>query len=415
MYMAETSTAGQDSREQNKMTDQDLGVTLKDSCQDFQDEVIPPKVSTEQKSMAECEPGAMEGTEPEPEEEEKEEEKGGEQAMQTRRVSRNKGPISLSPAPTKRRSSASPSPGGIRRKTPRTSPSPKCLSRKASPRGASPWGKSPNQGRAGWKSPKQRTGLSPRSRRKSWRRSISKAGARGRRSLPALPKDSAGLSQAISIEMPEHKRLAKLFQESVQFAIQKLETSLKPTEEVDLQEFKADITNEVNLLTESLEREGAFQKCTDKPQDVPPNPEMKKAMDEVRESVERLTGECKAWGDLLHKHKSGAEDILRSLEQAKVSGVPLPPEQDLGLLDPSVAAVLRSKPDYQRILRGQIPVVSRLDLVMDSHQKLLRSLRSFQDEAERTLKETSSRLAASAFEGLEGSPVKKLLHLPKSC
>ncbi|MGH0154347.1 UNVERIFIED_CONTAM: hypothetical protein FKN15_029006 [Acipenser sinensis] len=317
------------------------------SCQDFQDEVIPPKVSTEQKSMAECEPGAMEGT---------------------------------------------------------------------------------------------------------------------------------GLSQAISIEMPEHKRLAKLFQESIQFAIQKLETSLKPTEEVDLQEFKADITNEVNLLTESLEREGAFQKCTDKPQDVPPNPEMKKAMDEVRESVERLTGECKAWDDLLHKHKSGAEEILRvppnpemkkamdevresverltgeckawddllhkhksgaeeilrvppnpemkkamdevresverltgeckawddllhkhksgaeeilrltgeckawddllhkhksgaeeilrSLEQAKVSGVPLPPEQDLGLLDPSVAAVLRSKPDYQRILRGQIPVVSRLDLVV---------------------------------------------------
>ncbi|MGH0150734.1 UNVERIFIED_CONTAM: hypothetical protein FKN15_042861 [Acipenser sinensis] len=83
---------------------------------------------------------------------------------------------------------------------------------------------------------------------------------------------------------------------------------------------------------------------------------------------------------------------IGSLEQAKVSGVPLPPEQDLGLLDPSVAAVLRSKPDYQRILRGQIPVVSRLDLVMDSHQKLLRSLRSFQDEAERTLKETSSRL-----------------------
>ncbi|XP_041097913.1 kinetochore-associated protein DSN1 homolog [Polyodon spathula] len=386
------------------MTAQDQGVTLKDSCQDFQDAVIPAKVSTEQNSMAACDPGAVEVAEPEPEE------KGGEQAMQTRLVS-------SSPVRKKRRSSASPSPGGIPRNTPRTSlsPSPKHLSWKASPRGASPWGKSPSQGRAGWKSPKQRAGLSPRSRRKSWRRSISKAGARGRRSLPALPKDSAGLSQAISLEMPEHKRLAKLFQESIQFAIQKLETSLKPTEEFDLQELKADITNEVNLLTESLEREGSFQKCTDKPQDVPPDPEMKKAMDEVRESVERLTWECKAWDDLLQKHKSSSEEILRSLEQAKLSGVPLAPDQDLGLLDPSVAAVLRSKPDYQRILRRQIPVVSRLALVMDSHQKLLRSLAPLQDEAERTLKETSSRLAASAFEGLEGSPVKKLLYLPKSC
>ncbi|MBN3310188.1 kinetochore-associated protein DSN1 homolog isoform X2 [Amia ocellicauda] len=303
-------------------------------------------------------------------------------------------PPSDTPGGRKRFPSRSPSLGGPERKSPRTGVSP-----------TEPHGESKGAGRAR----AQGTGLSPRSRRKSWRRSV-----RGRRSLPALPRDSCGLCREISKDLPMKERLSKLMESSVQFALGKMQESLRTREGVDLDALQSGVSSvseEAHLLSQTLLRDDAAHRDTEKTTPRAPDADMSKVMDRMRSSIQSLTAECAAWESLLQKHRSRAADMARRVEEGRLQGIPLDPAC---LSESSQSALILRKPDYHGALRRQTPVLQALELLMDGHCRFVRGLLSFQEEAEWTLKHASTQITSSAFQDLERSPVKKLLSVAKS-
>ncbi|KAI1884307.1 hypothetical protein AGOR_G00225080 [Albula goreensis] len=244
--------------------------------------------------------------------------------------------------------------------------------------------------------------LSPRSRRKSWRRS-----ARVRRSFPALPSTTSGLCSAISLSLPEEERLEKLMESSMQHALQKLQSTLSCTPGASL--------DRLQLQVKTVQREWAClaQDIRGGMQGQPSqtntdsDPGMQRTMEQIRKSIQSLQTECGFWDSLLLKHRSKAEELARHVEQGQAEGVAM---DTSGLAQSSQSQLILSKPDYHSALLRQQAVLHTMELLMDSHCKMMRELLSFQEQSQMLVKETSSRLASSAgFSTLPPSPVRRLL------
>ncbi|KAJ8254054.1 hypothetical protein COCON_G00206660 [Conger conger] len=244
--------------------------------------------------------------------------------------------------------------------------------------------------------------LSPRSRRKSWRRS-----ARLRRSLPALPSNTLGLCRDISPSLPEDERLEKLMESSMQQALLKLQESLHSTPGASLdrlQEQVETVQREWCHLAQDIREQAQSQQSQTSTES---DPGMQKTMDQIRKSVHRLQKECGVWDSLLLRHRSKAEELARRVEHGRAEGVAL----DASCLAQSTQSqfILR-KPDYHSALHRQQAVLHTMELLMDSQCKIMREVLSFQEQSHMLVKETSRRLASSAgFQTLPSSPVRRLL------
>ncbi|KAI5091003.1 kinetochore-associated protein DSN1-like [Silurus meridionalis] len=195
--------------------------------------------------------------------------------------------------------------------------------------------------------------LSPRSRRKSWRRST-----RGRPSLPALPNNTQSLCKSISLDLSDAERLEKLMEAAMQ------------TEWVNMAK---NIREEAQLnFSSSTSSDPAIQKA-----------------------IERAK-----------------EDLNRRVEEGQERGVKL----DLSCLaQSSQSKLILSKPDYNAALQRQHRVLNTMELVLESQCMMMKALLSFQQDSELLMKETSTRLAQSAgFQDLPSSPAKTLLNLHQS-
>ncbi|KAJ8345307.1 hypothetical protein SKAU_G00295000 [Synaphobranchus kaupii] len=257
---------------------------------------------------------------------------------------------------------------------------------------------------AGQEEPMKEDGpaLSPRSRRKSWRRS-----ARSRRSFPALPSTTLALCRAISPSLPEEERLEKLMESSMQQALGKLQEVLHSTPGASLDRLQEQV--------ETVQREWCClaQDFRERTQNQPPqtntesDPDLQKTMDQIRKSVHRLQTECGLWDSLLLRHRGKAEELARRVEQGRAEGVAM----DASCLAKSIQSqFILSKPDYHSALFRQQAVLHTMGLLMDSQCKMMRELLSFQEQSHMLVKETSRRLGSSAgFQMLPSSPVRRLL------
>uniref|UniRef100_A0A4W5PZY0 DSN1 component of MIS12 kinetochore complex n=1 Tax=Hucho hucho TaxID=62062 RepID=A0A4W5PZY0_9TELE len=233
--------------------------------------------------------------------------------------------------------------------------------------------------------------LSPSStQRKSWRRST-----RGRRSLPFLPNTSQTICRSISQSLPEEERLEKLMEASMRLAVEKLQDSLSTTPNGSFESLKTQVEAVLKgwcCLAKDLRSEPQCQQ--------PPI------------TTARLQAESASWESLLDKHRSKAEELARQVEQCQEKGVMLDPSC---LAQSSQSQLIQNKPDYHSLLCRQQPVLSTMDMVMDTQCKIVRELLSIQEQSQLLVKETSSRLAADVgFQDLSSDPVRDLLTGPLS-
>ncbi|KAM6294092.1 kinetochore-associated protein DSN1 homolog [Aegotheles albertisi] len=247
-----------------------------------------------------------------------------------------------------------------------------------SPRRPSPWKSSAgkNQASRSFNVSPGRVGPSPQAKRRSWRRSSLK-GTKRRKSLPPVHRDVTELSRSISLELPEDERLAELLLASFQFTAQELERVLKQNDGFNPEVFHA------NALEESIAQ--------------------------IKEHMARFTAECRSWDQLLQRYQESAEEMSRQLAgcQRDPGTAELP-----ALLQSSQAAVLGSKPDYQRVLEEQGEVFSCMELVLDELQQALKVLETFSEDSQQYLRCLSRQLASRTFRQLENSPVRKLIAGP---
>ncbi|KAG7460292.1 hypothetical protein MATL_G00219850 [Megalops atlanticus] len=244
--------------------------------------------------------------------------------------------------------------------------------------------------------------LSPRTRRRSWRRS-----ARTRRSLPALSSSSQALCKCISLSLQEEERLEKLIDASKELAVQKLQDCVAATAGACQERLLSQV--------EVLQREWCCL-ASDIRQEVqgqPPqtgadsDPAVQTTMDQIRKSILVLQTERDLWDSLLLKHRSKAEELARRVEQGRAEGVAMDPTC---LAQSSQSQLIFSKPDYHSALLRQHGVLHTMEMLMDSQCKMVRELLSFQEQSHMLVKEISGTLASSAgFQTLPSSPVRKLL------
>uniref|UniRef100_A0A8C8LVG3 DSN1 component of MIS12 kinetochore complex n=1 Tax=Oncorhynchus tshawytscha TaxID=74940 RepID=A0A8C8LVG3_ONCTS len=232
--------------------------------------------------------------------------------------------------------------------------------------------------------------LSPSSmQNNSWR------STRDRRSLPSLPNTSQTICRSISQSLPEEERQEKLMEASMGLAVKKLQDSLSTTPKGSLESLQTQVEavqKEWCCLAKDLRNEPQCQQ--------PPT------------STARLQAESASWEALLDKHRSKAEQLDRQLEQCLENGVMLDPSC---LAQSSQSQLIQNKPDYHSVLRRQRSVLSTVELVMDTQCKMVRELRSRQEQAQLLVNETSSRLAADVgFQYLSSDPVRDLLAGPLS-
>ncbi|XP_053573891.1 kinetochore-associated protein DSN1 homolog [Bombina bombina] len=251
---------------------------------------------------------------------------------------------------------------------------------------------------------------SPRDRRRSLRRSSAK---KRRRSLPPLYYNTTGLSDAISLELPECDRLSELIQSCFQFSVKKLEDSLKYTDGFDQDSFSAKvvtITQKVKRFTEKLSRDGTLKKCTEKSTCVEPNPETEALETQMKEHISKFSTECENWDQLLEDYKAKAEEISRQLEESKTTQVPTTSEC---YIQTSQDKVIHSKPDYRRILNQQGEVFDCMEIVLDELQESIQLLNSFLGDSSQHLQKMSAQLNSRSFKHLEDSPFRKFLRMPQ--
>ncbi|XP_069460117.1 kinetochore-associated protein DSN1 homolog [Ambystoma mexicanum] len=255
--------------------------------------------------------------------------------------------------------------------------------------------------------------FSPNRRRRSWRRSSMK-GNNARKSLPPMRCDRSALSKSISLDLPETERLSRLLQSCFQLSVQKLEDSLKLTDGFNLQAFKAkalSITRELNHFTERLERDGTLHRCTKEPNSNPPDPALEDAKAQIRDYIERFTKECHSWDNLLLSYQKTEMERSRLLEEIRSKKVqetlPTPHRT-------SQDKVLKSKPDYQKILRDQSEVFDYMELVIGELQQAVTVLHSFMDENSKYLKSISAQLELRSFQQIEDSPMRRFLKVSRN-
>ncbi|KAI4882411.1 hypothetical protein NFI96_025179, partial [Prochilodus magdalenae] len=249
------------------------------------------------------------------------------------------------------------------------------------------------------------TDLSPRSCRKSWRRST-----RGRRSLPALPSTSQALCKSISQDLGDEERLEKLIEAAMQLTVKRLQNTLSTIPGADMKLLQTQVDSlqtEWTSLTKNISQENSlilFGTNSD--------PDLQKVMDQTKEAISRLQAESSSWESLLTKHRCKAEELAKRVEQGQERGVVLDPSC---LAQSSQSKLILNKPDYQAVLCRQQRVLNTMELVMDSQCMMMKELLSFQEQSQLLVKETSARLARSAgFQDSPSSPVRQLLNRPLS-
>ncbi|KAJ8251353.1 hypothetical protein GJAV_G00220440 [Gymnothorax javanicus] len=244
--------------------------------------------------------------------------------------------------------------------------------------------------------------LSPRSRRKSWRRS-----ARLRRSFPALPGNAHALCREISPSVPEEERLEKLMESSMQQAVVKLQQSLHSTPGASLERLQEQVEMvqaDLWRVTQAIREQAQSQPCQTSTES---DPDLQKTMDQIRTSIQSLQTECGLWDSLLLRHRSKAEELARRVKQGQAEGVALDASC---LAESSQGQFILNKPDYHSALLRQQTVLQTMELLMDCRCKMMQELLSFQEQCRMLVKETSKRLASSAgFQDLQPSPIRRLL------
>uniref|UniRef100_F7BEG7 DSN1 component of MIS12 kinetochore complex n=1 Tax=Monodelphis domestica TaxID=13616 RepID=F7BEG7_MONDO len=198
------------------------------------------------------------------------------------------------------------------------------------------------------------------------------------------------LSRSISIDLAESKRLGCLLLSSFEFSAKKLELFLKDVDGISLDTFRdrvSSISKEFKHFTKKLEDDGTLQKCS--------------------EESKGLSLECMNWDQLLLHHQKIAEEISRTLEEAKITDVQIDPAL---YLQSSQSKILSTKPDYQKILDSQNEVFNCMEMVMDELQGSIRLLYSFMETTTLFFKKVSVQLGKRTAQQLETSPIRKLLN-----
>uniref|UniRef100_A0A672QIL2 Kinetochore-associated protein DSN1 homolog n=1 Tax=Sinocyclocheilus grahami TaxID=75366 RepID=A0A672QIL2_SINGR len=240
---------------------------------------------------------------------------------------------------------------------------------------------------------------SPRSRRKSWRRS-----SRGRRSLPAFSSSSQPLCETISLSLPDNERLEMLIKAAMQRTVKRAKNSLNTVPGVDAETLQAQVESlneEWDSLTKDIRRETQNSLPT-----VESDPVVNVTTARIQEDINRLQAETMSWESLLNKHQSKADELDKCVERGEEKGVPLDPSC---FAKSSQSQLILNKPDYKAVLMGQQKLLRNMELVMDSQCCIMRELLSFHETSQLLLMETSTRLASRAgFQNLPSSPVRQL-------
>ncbi|XP_016318538.1 kinetochore-associated protein DSN1 homolog isoform X2 [Sinocyclocheilus anshuiensis] len=246
---------------------------------------------------------------------------------------------------------------------------------------------------------------SPRSRRKSWRRS-----SRGRRSLPAFSSSSQPLCETISLSLPDNERLEMLIKAAMQRTVKRAKNSLNTVPGVDAETLQAQVESlneEWDSLTKDIRRETQNSLPT-----VESDPVVNVTTARIQEDINRLQAESMSWESLLNKHRSKADELDKCVERGEEKGVPLDPSC---FAKSSQSQLILNKPDYKAVLMGQQKLLRNMELVMDSQCCIMRELLSFHEKSQLLLMETSTRLASRAgFQNLPSSPVRQLIKGPIS-
>ncbi|KAK2916701.1 hypothetical protein Q8A67_001075 [Cirrhinus molitorella] len=246
---------------------------------------------------------------------------------------------------------------------------------------------------------------SPRSRRKSWRRS-----SRGRRSLPAISSSSQPLCETISLSLPDNERLEMLIKAAMQRTVNRAKNSLYTVPGVNTETLQTQVESlheEWDSLAKDIRRETQNSLPA-----VESDPVVNMTTARIQEDINRLQAESMSWESLLNKHRSKADELDKCVKQGEEKGVPLDPSC---FAKSSQSQLILNKPDYKAVLMGQQKLLRNMELVMDSQCCIMRELLSFHEKSQLLLKETSARLASRAgFQNLPSSPVRQLIKGPIS-
>ncbi|XP_051571198.1 kinetochore-associated protein DSN1 homolog isoform X1 [Myxocyprinus asiaticus] len=246
---------------------------------------------------------------------------------------------------------------------------------------------------------------SPRSRRKSWRRS-----SRGRRSLPAFHSNSQSLCETISLSLPDNERLEKLFKAAMQRTVKRVKSSLYTIPGVDTESLQTQVES-LQEEWDSLAKEISRETQNSLPS-VESDPLVKATTARIQEDIDRLQAESMSWESLLNKHRTKADELDKCVERGEEKGVPLDPSC---FAKSSQSQLILNKPDYKSVLIKQQKLLRNMELVMDSQCCIMRELLSFHEKSQLLVKETSARLACRAgFQNLPSSPVRQLIKGPVS-
>ncbi|KAM9312034.1 kinetochore-associated protein DSN1 homolog [Gastrophryne carolinensis] len=254
----------------------------------------------------------------------------------------------------------------------------------------------------------QEASPSPRSRRKSLRRSV---GKNRRRTLPPIYQHATGLSDAISLSLPESDRLVELLRACFQYSVKKLENSLCHIKGFRSKEFGANVLNvqkKMERFIERLSRDGTLKRCVEESRGLPNVKEVEPIEEKVRNDISVLTGECQQWEELLGDYNKKAEEMGRQLEEAKMTSSPL---TDCTHVPASLKEVLESKPDYNAILHQQGAVFDNMEIVLDEFQQSVDFIDSFSSATSSHLQQLSTQLQSRSFKPMEDSPVRTFLRV----
>ncbi|XP_045076965.1 uncharacterized protein LOC121569748 [Coregonus clupeaformis] len=198
----------------------------------------------------------------------------------------------------------------------------------------------------------------------------------------------------------------------LKLAVEKLQDSLSTTPNASLESLQTQVEAVQKgwcCLAKDLRSEPP---CQQPPTSTASDTAMQNTMEQKRKAIHRLQAESASWESLLDKHRSKAEELARRVEQGQEKGVTLDPSC---LAQSSQSQLLQNKPDYHSLLCRQQPILSTMDMVIDTQSKMIRELLSIQEQSQALVKETSSRLVADAgFQDLLSDPVRDLLAGPVS-
>ncbi|XP_062387221.1 kinetochore-associated protein DSN1 homolog [Sardina pilchardus] len=250
---------------------------------------------------------------------------------------------------------------------------------------------------------KEGSELSPRSKRKSWRRST-----RSRRSLPLFAGAIQNLCKSISPSLPDEERLEKLMEAAMNMAVEKLQKTLVTLPGADVEKFETQVKSLKNGwagVAKQIREQSKLEE--EKGKTTKSDPNIERALELSKNAISRLETESALWDSLLEKHQSKAEELAKLLEKGK--RLPLDPSS---MAQSSQSQLIQCKPDYRNILSRQQQRLHTVELVLDAQCKLFKELLSFQEQCELLVKEISTKLADEAGFQVLPCPVRNLLKGP---